>query len=258
MEFLYEGNSLKGGVYKITNKLNGRIYIGSAKEFKNRWKQHSKSLEKGKHHNKHLQASYNKHGKENFIFQILEVVEGTTRQRRKIEQKYIDQYIDNWELCFNLNKHVNNKQGKWSKNPEITRLKMRMAKLNKLRGPQTEETKAKIGLANSFKTRTESQKKKISLIMLNKKRSSQTKEKISKTMKEKGIKPPSWFGKKHSKETIQKLSKKVGQYNLNGELIEIFISISSAEKKINLAKGSITKCCKGQRKTAGGFIWRYE
>ena len=36
MEYKYEGHSLKSGIYKITNKLNDRVYIGSAKEFKNR------------------------------------------------------------------------------------------------------------------------------------------------------------------------------------------------------------------------------
>jgi len=29
MLFDYQGNSLKSGVYKLTNILNGRIYIGS-------------------------------------------------------------------------------------------------------------------------------------------------------------------------------------------------------------------------------------
>ena len=28
MEYKYEGHSLKSGIYKITNKLNGKYYIG--------------------------------------------------------------------------------------------------------------------------------------------------------------------------------------------------------------------------------------
>lgn len=46
MEYNNEEYSLKSGVYKITNKINGRIYIGSAKEFKQRCKQHRIGLVK--------------------------------------------------------------------------------------------------------------------------------------------------------------------------------------------------------------------
>ena len=51
MEYHYQNNLYKSGIYKITNKLNGRIYIGSSKLFKLRWKQHSKALRNNKHSN---------------------------------------------------------------------------------------------------------------------------------------------------------------------------------------------------------------
>ena len=119
MEFKYEGNSLKSGVYKITNKVNNKIYIGSAKEFKRRASQHLSSLEKGKHQNKHLQASFNKHGSDAFIFEAIEVVEGDTLARTTVEQKYLDEQIqlENWENCFNFAKKTVKKQGPWSNNP---------------------------------------------------------------------------------------------------------------------------------------------
>ena len=111
MEFLYEGNSLKGGVYKITNKLNGRIYIGSAKEFKNRWKEHARSLEKGKHHNRFLQADYNKCGPEVFSFSILEIIEGDKVARTTAEQKYVNETYDHGDQCYNLHKDTISYQG---------------------------------------------------------------------------------------------------------------------------------------------------
>ena len=51
-----------------------------------------------------------------------------------------------------------------------------------------------------------------------------------------------------------KISKAIGQYNLNGEFIRKWNSITEAKKQIS---GDILSCCQGKQKTAGGFIWRY-
>jgi len=118
MEFKYEGKSLKAGIYKITNTANGKVYIGSAREFKERWKQHKSSLLSGKHHNKHLQGSFDKYGESVFVFEVLEVTKGTTKNRRNIEQKYINEYLDRWEMCYNLDKHTRNPQKHRAKSSE--------------------------------------------------------------------------------------------------------------------------------------------
>ena len=40
VEFIYDGNGCKSGIYKITNKSNNRFYIGSTNIFKIRWNKH--------------------------------------------------------------------------------------------------------------------------------------------------------------------------------------------------------------------------
>lgn len=45
---------------------------------------------------------------------------------------------------------------------------------------------------------------------------------------------------------------------INNIFIEKYESISSASKINNLGRGHIRSCCNGYRKSAGGFIWRYE
>lgn len=59
------------GIYKITNKINSKCYIGQSKNIEKRWSQHIKELNKNSHCNKHLQSAWNKYGQVNFNFEIL-------------------------------------------------------------------------------------------------------------------------------------------------------------------------------------------
>lgn len=76
MQYNCKEDLLKSGIYKITNIKNNRIYIGSAKMFKERYRQHFAALKSNKHSNYFLQADYNKCGFDAFIFEIIEVVSG--------------------------------------------------------------------------------------------------------------------------------------------------------------------------------------
>lgn len=52
-------------------------------------------------------------------------------------------------------------------------------------------------------------------------------------------------------------TKKIKQYDLNGELIIEHISTVSAAKKLNISSSTINSVLNNRRKTAGGFIWKY-
>lgn len=53
----------------------------------------------------------------------------------------------------------------------------------------------------------------------------------------------------------EKLSKKINQYDLNGNLINTFYGINEAERQTGISNQSIGKCALGKYKTAGGFVW---
>lgn len=124
MELNYNGKSLKSGIYKITNKVNGRVYIGSAKEFKSRWKNHAWSLINSKHRNKFLQADYIKCGAAAFKFDVLEITSGTKEERLVIEEKYLNIYFDHGKQCYNLTDKAISREGFPSKDPAVTSRKM--------------------------------------------------------------------------------------------------------------------------------------
>lgn len=66
------GHSTMGcGIYSISNLATGKMYIGSAVNFEERWRIHRVQLGCGKHHSKHLQASWSKYGPDVFIFKKL-------------------------------------------------------------------------------------------------------------------------------------------------------------------------------------------
>lgn len=60
------------GVYKITNSVNGKFYIGSSNDIKKRWAQHKTKLNDGRHGNPHLQNAWLLYGADNFTFEVVE------------------------------------------------------------------------------------------------------------------------------------------------------------------------------------------
>lgn len=54
--------------------------------------------------------------------------------------------------------------------------------------------------------------------------------------------------------------RKVNQYDLKGNFIRTWNSITDflKEEGLNLKNSGITNCCKGRRKTAYGYKWKYE
>lgn len=71
-------DTLKCGVYTITSKSTGKIYVGSTGSnfgFIGRWKVHLTELLTNKHKNKYLQRHFNKYGVNDMEFDIIDTYE---------------------------------------------------------------------------------------------------------------------------------------------------------------------------------------
>lgn len=62
---------MNSGIYLIKNMVNGKAYIGSTKNLNDRKYQHFSDLRLDKHHNPHLQYSFNKYGEKSFEYYII-------------------------------------------------------------------------------------------------------------------------------------------------------------------------------------------
>lgn len=120
---------IKSGIYKIVNLTNKKIYIGSAKNLIKRWKRHLTDLKNKTHHNIHLQRAWEKYGSDSFIFEIIEYVPDVTKLYER-EQHYIDILKP-----FNLNGYNIGKQSSGGDNitlnPKRTEIILKMSITNK-------------------------------------------------------------------------------------------------------------------------------
>lgn len=59
------------GIYKIRNKVNGKVYIGQSMDIEERWNEHKHMLKTGTHHSYKLQKDYNSYGSLCFEFEVI-------------------------------------------------------------------------------------------------------------------------------------------------------------------------------------------
>lgn len=117
--------NFKGGIYLITNRINGKKYVGSTHDFTSRWRGHRSMLNRGVHFNNHLQNSWNKYGEDNFEFSILEALDENVDNFEQLlieKEEFNIQKLDCIKCGYNTRVDCNTNKGlKW---PEESRKKI--------------------------------------------------------------------------------------------------------------------------------------
>lgn len=263
-------------VYKHTNKINGKVYVGiTSMDVKRRW-------ENGNGYSKQplFWRAIQKYGWDSFSHEIL--YDGLSKQ--EAEEKEIELIA----AC----KSTDRKYGYNIQNGGNTL------------GKHSEETCKKISESNKGKIITPEQRLKISNALKGQRLSSETRRKISESLKgkkcfwygkvgpTKGRKAPPdelkrrseahkgqtvseetkmkiskalkgdksvWYGKKHTDESIAKMKENAANKRKIRcvETETIYDSIHDAGDKSNINYRNIHSVCAGKRKTAGGFHWEF-
>ena len=60
------------------------------------------------------------------------------------------------------------------------------------------------------------------------------------------------FGKEHH------LSKTVIQFDLDGNMLNVWNALMDAEREVGARNGHISNCCRGKQQTSGGYKWQYQ
>lgn len=90
----------KSGIYRITNVMTGKFYIGSTKSLNKRRAEHFRELRKGTHKNRYLQTAFRK-APDAFVFEVVEYV--AEHELLSCEQNHLDVHFDQQKKCYNIN-----------------------------------------------------------------------------------------------------------------------------------------------------------
>lgn len=220
------------GIYKITNKINGKSYIGQSVNIKNRWYVHKATKDDYPIH-----RAIQKYGKNNFSWEVLE--ECSEQQLSEREIYYISKY-NTFMYAENSNGYnltPGGEQGnvkpvnQYSKDGKFIRRYNSIAEASAEVGKMVAQISSCCykrclscgGYLWAFDNEA----------------------------------PMNYY------EEMGKLGTTVDQYDLDGNFIRSFDTVPMACEFVNefskkkISKGQIVQCCKNDKYSAAGFLWRY-
>lgn len=232
---------IKGIIYLYRNTINNKIYIGQTLDEKRRKREHRYARDNYPFHN-----AIRKYGFDKFEYKVLFYTFSKSKERLKviidaIETHYIRKYNStDKNIGYNLakggegtvgvalTKETRDKISATKKSQHLRHSRERIEYMSKI----------STGRVFSLESRTQLSNSRSGIPV-----SEDTKAKISNSLK--------------GTPAYNKLP--VLQLNLNGEILNEFPSAIEAGKSLGKLSGSkISECCKGSRKTAYGFKWKYK
>lgn len=207
-------------IYKITNLINNKIYIGETiRGLNKRWQEHKyETLTPGHGYNYHLHCAMRKYGIDNFTIEIIDNC--PDEERFLIESKYIQLYdATNPDKGYNTVIEGNGYT--------VVSTDAIMEAWNE--GLTINDTAKILGIHKST---------------------------VSKRLHANNI-PDEEIQRRYGESVRKRCSKSVLQYDLNGNLINKWPSASSCKEK-GYEQSEISSCCRQEIRIAYGYLWKYE
>lgn len=234
-EMIWVYKNIISGIYSIKNIINNKMYIGQSINIYDRFCRHKNALKKKSHDNEFLQADWNIYGKNCFEFSIIEYCSVENLDNKEIY--YINLYnttnfncgynmtyggkanvVDTDYTCSKISKAI---KQYYDSNPDARRIQKEHA----FKQWSDPEIKAKIMGENN-----------------------------------------GMYGRHHTDEAREKIrqarlgkssSRRIREPVYCVELDSIFEDACEASKKLALHSGGILGVCRGERKTCGGYHWKF-
>ena len=252
-----------GYIYLITNKINGKQYVGQTicKDINERWKKH-KQVDKHSLGN-YIYNAYMKYGTNNFKFQIICIC--FDEDSNNYEEYYIKKYNTIVPNGYNLKEGGNNLHH----HPETIKLISNKLKGRKLSNEQIEKMRISMkGKKHSEETKQKIREKtklymknneNIKKIYSEKFKGKKMDENVKQRMYENMTEENKIRKNKNLLKGSEKMKKQVNQYSKDNIFIKSFNSITEASKETATDYNSLSSVCNNKKgyKTAGGFIWKF-
>lgn len=218
------------GIYKITNTINGKTYIGQSSNIEERWKKHKYANDDFAIH-----KAMRKYGIENFTFSIVE--ECATEELNNREIYWIN-YYNSLEDGYNMIPGGSNGAG-YAKGIPVEQYSLggkyiatydSAKQASEQTGIQHTDIckccREQATRAGLYQWRYENSKKLITPIDIQ----------------------------------VINIQRKVNQYTLNGQFVAQYETLAKASEMTGISKSIICNVCKKKKNchTAGGFRWAYE
>ena len=246
MSFNKNDNKYYGYIYKICNTENNKIYIGQTRRnIDIRWKQHLQSVKSDRDKNTVLYRAMNKYGSDKFNIQLIEEYSFDSKDEliktlNKEEIRYIYEYNSVKPNGYNI--QCGGKSPTESLKCPVDQYSLKGEFLNSYESISEVCSDVTKGFNHVH---------------------------ISECCKGK-LYSSGGYVWRYKNDEFDKYNQKdkrfvpVDQYSKNGDFIKHYNSFADAIYEVfgteehNKYSSHITSCCKGNRKTAYGFVWRYE
>lgn len=218
------------GIYKVTNKINGKPYIGQSTDIYYRWKEHIQNKSKDE-----LQYAFvcalRKYGEENFLWEIIDnCVESELNEKEIFYIKKFNTFIgDGSGWGYNMTRGGDGQNGcgtavyQYSLDGKYIGRFGSVAEASRCTGAN------ECSIINCCANRRKSSGGfiwKYELLQ--------------------SVEP-----------YVHKNNVPVLQYTKDGVFIKKFDTVTDAAKSVDKTKTQVTMCCRGKTPSCGGYIWRY-
>lgn len=218
------------GIYLITNKINGKKYVGQSTDILYRWGQHISYINKLRHKSL-LKSAFQHYGIDNFNFEIIEIC--SPEELDDKEKYYINKY-NTYYLAKNSNGY-NMTLGGNGQNGYGKSVKQYDLDGNFIRIYNTIiEAALDTGVKDS------------SIVNCCAKRRNCCGGYMWCYADEEIVQP------------CKRRGKRVCQYDLQGNYIRTFNSAAEAGRCVNRERMQISQCCRSKKGSVAKFQWRYE
>lgn len=243
----------KTGIYRWTSP-SGKSYIGQASNLSKRKREFELNPYTYNYTGENTKIDRARRKYNNFSEWKYDILEYCDELQLNERETYYINLFDTYNNGYNSSLGGDGNRG--YKQSEETKKKHSVAMIGRFKGEKS--PLYKINLTDEHKAKISESKKGENHPLFGKHLSNEHKSNISKGLSGRLLSEEHKTNISRGRVNLESVSKGVLQFTKDNILINKFPSIREAERQTNISNTHISLVCRGIRKSAGGYIWKYE